>query len=163
MDRTDFSFHNWKPNLIYNNDIDVIDDQSYQKSQQFLFNKLTRLHNALHPINQSYDIKYNDDLLFAFTQLNDLIDYLLLTYEKSKDIKLLSVNINNLLAKTLTFILSIMMKNGHEKFNILLIELINKLNNLLILNVKKLSMSKNWYSSLKHLSIIILQYIFTKF
>lgn len=163
MDRTDFSFHNWKPNLIYNNDIDVIDDQSYQKSQQFLFNKLTRLHNALHPINQSYDIKYDDDLLFAFTQLNDLIDYFLLTYEKSKDIKLLSVNINNLLAKTLTFILSIMMKNGHEKFNILLIELINKLNNLLILNVKKLSMSKNWYSSLKHLSIIILQYIFTKF
>lgn len=162
IDREDFSFDNWKSHLIYNNDADA-NDSSYQKSQQFLFDKLTRLHLQLLPINDHYEIKYNDDLTFVFDQLNSLLDYLFSTYEKSKEIKLLSVNIDNLIAKLFTFDLSIMMKNGHEKFNILLIELTNKLIDVISANYKKLSMSKNWYSSLKHLSIIILQYIFTKF
>lgn len=162
MDREELSFDRWKSNLVYNNDSDA-NDLSYEKSQSFLFSKITNLHLALQPINANYKPEYDDDMVFAFNQLNSLLDYLLNTYEKSKHIKLLSVNIDNLIAKTISFNLTIMMKNGHDKFNILLIELVNKLSDLLLANLKKLSMSKNWYSSLKHLAVIILQYIFTKF
>lgn len=162
MDREELSFETWRPHLVYNNDTDA-NDLSYEKSQAYLFDKLTRLHLALQPINAAYRPELADDLVFAFDQINALLDYLVHTYEKSKHIKLLSVNINNLIAKTITFDLSVMMKNGHEKFNILLIELVNKLSDLFLANLKKISMSKNWFSSLKHLAVIVLHYVFTKF
>ena len=163
IDRELYSFQNWKAQLVYNNDTDA-QDSSYLHSQQYLLDKLTSLHEALQQINANYDATtHNGDIAFINQQLAQLVDYLFTTYEKSKEIKILSVNINNLLAKTLTFNLNIMMKNGHEKFNISLIELTNKLVDTLTANVKKLSMSKNWYSSLKHLCVIILQHVFTKF
>ena len=161
MDREELSFETWKPHLVYNNT--DANDLSYEKSQTYLFDKLTRLHLALQPINAVYSPELADDVVFAFNQLNALLDYLMHTYEKSKHIKLLSVNINNLIAKTITFDLSIMMKNGHEKFSILLIELVNKLSDLFLANLKKISMSKSWFSSLKHLVVIIMHYVFTKF
>lgn len=161
LDREQFLFENWNADLVYNNDSDA-NDLSYKDSQAFLYSKLTDLHLALQPINVDY-FNNSDDVTFAHEQMLALINYLLTTYEKSKHVKILSVNLNNLLAKTITFNLSIMMKNGHEKFQISLIELSNKLIDCLSQNVKKLSMSKNWYSSLKHLSVIILKFIFTKF
>lgn len=161
LDRETFLFQHWAPDLVYNNDADA-NDTSYKDSQVFLYNKLTNLHLALQPINSDY-FNNSEDVLFAHEQLMALINHLFTTYEKSKHVKILSVNLNNLLAKTITFNLSIMMKNGHEKFQICLIELTNKLTDCLSQNIKKLSMSKNWYSSLKHLSVIILKFVFTKF
>ncbi|TID28767.1 hypothetical protein CANINC_002286 [Pichia inconspicua] len=161
LDKDTFLFQNWTSHLIYNNDADA-NDISYKDSQVFLYTKLTNLHLSLQPINSDY-FNNSEDVLFAHEQLMVLINHLFTTYEKSKYVKILSVNLNNLLAKTITFNLSIMMKNGHEKFQICLIELTNKLIDCLSQNIKKLSMSKNWYSSLKHLSVIILKFIFTKF
>ena len=162
LDRNEYAFQSWKPHLIYNNDMDA-KDSSFFASRTFLYDTLTSLHQQLQQYNSEYSSSYNDDILFVHTQLVELLDYLFITYEKSKVVKILSVNLDTILAKTITFNLNIMMKNGHEKFTILIIELVNKLSELVLSNVKKISISKNWYSSLKHLSIIILKFIYTKF
>ncbi|KGK35570.1 hypothetical protein JL09_g5280, partial [Pichia kudriavzevii] len=133
LDRNEYAFQSWKPHLIYNNDMDA-KDSSFFASRTFLYDTLTSLHQQLQQYNSEYSSSYNDDILFVHTQLVELLDYLFITYEKSKVVKILSVNLDTILAKTITFNLNIMMKNGHEKFTILIIELVNKLSELVLSN-----------------------------
>lgn len=156
------SFDSWKSSLVYNNDSDAIDN-SYLSVQSLVYQNLTIIHKHLHSLSDNTDSTSNDHLLYIYTQLSSFVDYILETYPKSKEIKFLSTNLMNLLAKSVSYNLLLLMKNGHEKFNISLIDLVNKLVSPLLENVKKLSMSKNWYSSIKHLSIILLKFIFTNF
>ncbi|GME86016.1 unnamed protein product [[Candida] boidinii] len=171
MDREVFSFEELKPKLLANND-----PQSADGVQLALSTYLTNIYlNFENESNKKIDTNNDntpppsDDLIFILDQLDLIINHYIEFFGKNKsndstssEIYHLSHNVITLLGKVYSHILSIMLKQAHEKFNIRLIDITNKMSDIFMNDIKKLSMSKNWYSTLKHLSIIILQFIFTK-
>lgn len=152
MDSNELIFSQWKANFICNNDIDSSKHPKLKLSQYLdEFSKYLSLN------------KSNDDLSFILNQLNSILDFILETFKTERDCYLISVNIMKKYSLIYSNVLNSMLVNGNQSFNISLIEITSKLNDLLISNLKKLSMKSNWYSSIKHFSVILFQSIFDKF
>ncbi|GME75956.1 unnamed protein product [Ambrosiozyma monospora] len=123
----------------------------------------TYLSNFYLQLEKIQDTISKDDLTFALEQLDELFEYIVSTFKETPEVYHLSVEIDKLFAKNYVFVLSLMLKTTHEKFSIKLIDITNKLNDIIVPDVKKISMRSNWYFSIKHLAVVFLQYIFTKF
>ncbi|KAG7811807.1 hypothetical protein KL921_002073 [Ogataea angusta] len=147
-----FAFTQLQPILLQNND-----KESGHAVQAGIATFLTNLHTHL----ESEDLD-NPSLTFAIEQLDLFIDHFTTTFNDVPEIHHLSTRINTLMAKTYTLVLSQMLKNAHDKFNIKLIDVTNKMVNLLA-DVKKLSIKSTWYSSLKHMALAFLQLAFAQF
>ncbi|KAG7759140.1 hypothetical protein KL911_000277 [Ogataea haglerorum] len=146
-----FAFTQLQPALLKNND-----KESGRAVQADIATYLTNLHTHL----ESEDLD-SSSLTFAIEQLDLLIDHFTTTFSDVPEAHSLSARVNTLLAKTYTLVLSQMLKKAHEKFNIKLIDVTNKMVYLLA-DVKKLSI-KSWYSSLKHMALAFLQITFAQF
>ncbi|KAG7911534.1 hypothetical protein KL906_000855 [Ogataea polymorpha] len=147
-----FAFTQLQPTLLQNND-----KESGQNVQAGIATYLTNLHTYLESENLD-----NPSLTFASNQLDLLIDHFTNTFNDVPEVYHLSTWVNTLLAKTYTLILSQMLKNAHDRFNIKLIDVTNKMVNILV-DFKKLSIKSTWYSSLKHMALAFLQLTFAQF
>lgn len=104
-----------------------------------------------------------DNDLPILDQLDQLWAFLNEKYPNERKVHFLSSHLMKRYASIYTQTLNDMMLNGNQSFNIKLIDITNKLNDILTLNLKKLSMKSNWETSLKHFSVIIFQSLFDKF
>ncbi|KAH3660307.1 hypothetical protein OGAPHI_006893 [Ogataea philodendri] len=148
----DFAFSQLKPDLLQNNDVE---------SSPVIRAKISTYLSKLHIQLESKEIS-NDDLSNIIEQLDLFIDHFVSTFKEVVEIHHLSSKLNTLFAKVYTLVLSLMLKNAHDKFNIRLIDVTNKMVNLLT-ETKKLSIKTNWYSSIKHMALAVLQAIFAQF
>ncbi|CDK29099.1 unnamed protein product [Kuraishia capsulata CBS 1993] len=105
-----------------------------------------------------------EDASFLLDQLNLLVDHYKETFTKDgEEILQLTRPIIRLLSKAYAVVFQTLLETGNSKFSIKLIDLSTNLSEILLKNVKKLSLKTNWYSTLKHMATIILQFIFTRF
>lgn len=151
LDSLDFT--QWKSKIACNNE-----KLEVTIPRNVLFKYLAHIESFLDHQSLSHE-----DLTFLHSQLDQLITFILDTYSDIKEAHILSVNICRQLAKTYTLSLSQMMKSAHEHFNLSLIDTVHKFNELILANIKKLSMKSNWFTSIKYLSVIMLQSLFTSF
>ncbi|QPG73292.1 hypothetical protein FOA43_000601 [Brettanomyces nanus] len=152
---SEFQFEKLKPKIICQND-----SEACQLAQSELASYLS---NILSFVESKADEPGTDDLLDLLEQLHLLLKYLLETYGKTTNVALLTVELDKLLAKDYAYIFSLMLESAHPKFSTKLIDLTSRMSDLVTSDVKKISLKTNWYSSLKHLAIIVLQFLFDKF
>ncbi|VEU20897.1 DEKNAAC101790 [Brettanomyces naardenensis] len=150
-----FQFEQWKPKLICQNDI-----ESCQSSQSALASYLTKI---LVHFETRVEDPDTEDLLDILDQLNLLLAFLTETYDKTTEIALLAVEIDKLLAKDYALLFSLLLEASNPKFATKLTDVTSRMSDLVTANVKKISMKANWYSSMKHMAVIVLQFLFDKF
>lgn len=152
MDLNELSFDQWKDNFICNNEIDSAKDSKLKLSQYLdHFSVFLTADTS------------NNDLTTVLAQLDAIWDFIMDTFKGQKDCHLLSVNVMKKYSLLYTNVLNFMLQKGHQSFNLHLVDISNKLNALLLANLKKLSMKSNWYSSMKHLVVIMFQSILDRF
>ncbi|AOA63070.1 AP-1 accessory protein 1 [Komagataella phaffii CBS 7435] len=154
MDKTKFMFSSA---VLFPNSEEASD---ISKAQTDLYSYLFQVFKYLEYKN-SMNIT---DLDFLMGQIHETVGYFTKNYSSDTDtIEILQVQSMRLLGKVYTKLFAHYMENSSDKVSIGLIELTNRCLDPLTDGLKKLSMRSNWYSTIKHLNIVILQLLFSKF
>lgn len=156
MTHEDLAFNHLKLKISVDNSAEAI-----SSAQIAIFRYLTNiLHLYEENDSEKFEIKeYN----YVSDQLMQFFLYLKKENEGKDKPTLMTVNLYRLLGRDLAASYYALLQKADSKLSSKLMDLVNTLTDIFIGKGKKISMHGNWYSSLKHGAVIILQFLFERF